>query len=164
MRHRRLAILGIAFTVLAVVVAAGSAWALLVSGQDENAEPTSFAEVPADVLAQGVYCSETAPFCLTPESLAAGYAVATVNQRSFSLHADKGGCPAAWLPGFDLSRVQAGPGTGAFRVLCDGQTFDATGARLFGPAPADMTHLPVARTDGVIVVDLRPLAAFVPGR
>jgi hypothetical protein len=119
MRHRRLAILGIALTVLVVVVAAGSAWALLVRGQDGNGERASFAEVPADVLAQGVYCSDSAPFCLTPESLAAGYAVATVNQRSFTLHAGKGGCPAALLPGSLASTSPAcRPGPGLALSAC----------------------------------------------
>ena len=160
-RHGKAALAGI--LAAAVLTAALSlVLALPPGGGSTDPKTESFVEVQASALDAGVYCDREALFCITGESLAAGYALATVNERSFSLHADKGGCPAEWLPSFDLSRVNGGTGNGAFRTPCDGQTFDALGVRLFGPAPRDMTHLPLTRDDGTLTVDTRPLRAFLP--
>jgi hypothetical protein len=161
MRYRRTGF--IAVLAMSCVVAFGllGAFFMPTSGAGRNDERTSV-HIPADQVGPGVFCHDEEHFCVTPESLQAGFAVATVNALSFTVLAQHAGCPARWLPDFDLSSVNGGPGRGAFRVPCDGQTFTALGERLFGPAPGDLARLPVSAEGDRYRVDLRQLRALEP--
>ncbi len=156
-RNLLLAAAGLTVLVLAGVV---SAVTMLIPGGSDS--DSSFARVPVDSISGGAYCADDAYFCITRQSAESGFALATVNARSFSVLAHHDGCPAKWRPNFDLSTVNGGPGRGAFRVPCDGHTWEAFRVRLFGPAPGDLTRLPLQRDGDVYVLDLRPLHAIIP--
>ena len=129
---------------------AGTAAFLMPPGNGDRA----IVELPANVdLSAGPYCDDAHAFCLTRESLAAGYGLYVVEPHIIFRQRN---CQVHWRavnPGLE-ERVPEG----GFRSPCSGATFDALGQLVFGPSPRGLDRFPVRRAGAAIVVDTRSIA------
>ena len=109
-------------------------------------------------LDSGPICSYTDRFCIT--RTIGGEYIALYAVDTYPPARDQT-CPLYWDPedSFDIgSRVV----TGLFRSRCNGDRWDITGERLFGPAPRDMDQFPLTVDGERFTVDTRRLLCGAP--
>ncbi len=142
--------LGLSAAVL-LAAALGTVSLILFLRPTDDAEADTLAV--SDVALDQPWCNEGGSICVTAESLAAGYALYTLEPHE---HFRANGCHARWLPDFDLTQV-GNEGTGAFRSPCSGATFDRLGLRLFGPSPRALDRYAAEGEPGSFEIDLTRL-------
>ncbi|MFN0145127.1 MAG: Rieske (2Fe-2S) protein [Dehalococcoidia bacterium] len=124
---------------LAVVAVAMFSWP---AGGDSG-----LVKVPlADITGGSAYCDREHGFCITSESLGAGFALDSLDPHPvFS----RKGCR---VDGDVVPGVADRIPLEVLRSPCSGATFDVLGVRLFGPAPSDLRRLAVELEGDYVLV------------